>query len=188
MAAWGLVMAYLKQLYYLCRHKYFVLLFGLKVRGIPLWRLLVHDWSKFTPTEFIHYARWLHGYYKDDPDAYRPYWARSWLHHLHCNPHHPEHWILSWRGNPEFYRELGEPLAEFVVVLPMPMTYVCEWVADMMATGYGLTGSVDIAEFLNQAGPSWTLHSTTIYHLRIVMSRLGYYLADGDWTFTKREL
>lgn len=33
------------------KHKWFVLLAGLEV-GVPLWRLIIHDWSKFTPAEF----------------------------------------------------------------------------------------------------------------------------------------
>lgn len=179
-------MAYLNQFLYVLTHKWLVLRFGLVVGKIPIWRLIIHDWSKFTPTEFIHYARWIHGHYKGQPEKYKIFWARSWLHHLHCNPHHPEHWVLSWRGDPGFYNDLGVPLAPFVTVLPMPRTYVREWVADMMATGYKLNGHVDIAEFLNQAGPSWILHPVTVYRLNQLMRGLGYRLDGRHWTF--REL
>lgn len=69
----------------------------------------------------------------------------------------------------------------------MPRTYVREWVADMMATGYGQKGHVDITEFLNQAGPSWTLHPITIVRLNQIMLELGYRLGDGNWTFREWE-
>lgn len=36
------------------RHKWFVLLAGLKTKA-PIWRLVIHDWSKFLPSELPHY-------------------------------------------------------------------------------------------------------------------------------------
>ena len=38
------------------RHKYFVFLAGLKTKA-PMWRLIIHDWSKFLPSELPHYNR-----------------------------------------------------------------------------------------------------------------------------------
>lgn len=38
------------------KHKWFVLLAGLQTKA-PLWRLIVHDWSKFLPSELPHYNR-----------------------------------------------------------------------------------------------------------------------------------
>ena len=97
-------MIYLKQLNSLLTHKWYVFLAGRMV-GFPLFWLIIHDWSKFMPVEFINYARYKYGV------KYKPGWAKAWLHHLHHNPHHPEHWILSWRGNPDFYNDLGKSVA-----------------------------------------------------------------------------
>lgn len=47
--------AHFKYLSYVIRHKWFVLVAGLKT-GAPLWRLLIHDWSKFTPAEWSPYV------------------------------------------------------------------------------------------------------------------------------------
>ena len=73
-------------------HKYWVFRYAL-LAGIP-WRGLVHDLSKFSPTEFgesIHYytghrspillAREMNNY------------SRAWLHHKGCNNHHLEYWV-----------------------------------------------------------------------------------------------
>lgn len=109
-------MIYLKQLKSVLIHKWYVFLAG-RLTKVPLWRLIIHDWSKFTLTELFGYAGNIGGV------TSKSKWARSWLHHLHCNPHHPEHWILSWRGNLEFYNELAKPIASFVVLLPMPEKY-----------------------------------------------------------------
>lgn len=51
--------AHLRYLSYVVRHKWFVLLAGLRVRA-PLWRLLIHDWSKFTPSEWGPYVRFFY--------------------------------------------------------------------------------------------------------------------------------
>jgi len=106
------------------------------------------------------------------------------LHHLHHNPHHPEHWILSWRGNPNFYAELGGYKAPFIVILPMPEIYVREMIADMMATGRRATGSWDISDWLNSNGSKIHFHDETIALINKVMKELGYSLIN-NWHLTK---
>lgn len=52
------ILSYLKST---IRHKYYVYWAGRNiVGGIPIWNLLIHDLSKFTPIEFINYSK----YYK----------------------------------------------------------------------------------------------------------------------------
>ncbi len=63
------------------KHKWFVLLAGLRVRKIPLWRLIIHDWSKFTKYELPHYERQFFGD-KGDPEGFAKAWrfrGREWL-------------------------------------------------------------------------------------------------------------
>lgn len=69
------------------KHKAFVFRAGLRTRA-PLWRLVIHDWSKFTPSELPHYGRQFFGK-KDDPSGF----AAAWLHHQNHNPHHWEYWL-----------------------------------------------------------------------------------------------
>ena len=171
-------MIYWKQLKSLAGHKWRVLRAGIMIGDIPLWRLIIHDWSKFTPVEFVNYARFKYG--RKDTAG----WARAWLHHLHHNPHHPEHWCLSWRGNPFFYDDLGKSVAPFVTVLAMPETYAREMVADMMATSKELSGSYDIAVWLNENGPKMRLHDDTVTRLDSVMIEVGYFITDNcDWSY-----
>lgn len=161
-------MIYWKQLESLLFHKWYVFKAGLIVGNIPLWRLIIHDWSKFTPVEFINYSRHWHG-----SNSVKG-WAKAWLHHLHHNPHHPEYWLLSWRGSPDFYNGLGQGVAEFVTVLPIPETYVREMVADWMGASKVFTGSYDISRWLNQNGPKMLLHNDTEIRLDEIMTELGY--------------
>ena len=170
-------MIYWRQFKSILLHKWYVFLAG-RLAGVPLWRLIVHDWSKFTPVEFIKYSRYKYGR-KSKED-----WAKGWLHHLHHNPHHPEHWILSWRGDPKFYNHIGAGIAPFVTLLPMPEIYVREMLADMHATSKQVTGSWDISRWLNENGPSIHFHDDTITLIDKVMKEIGYNLTDNcDWSW-----
>lgn len=107
---------HLQYLAYVVRHKWFVFRAGLRT-GAPLWRLLVHDWSKFTPAEWGPYVRKFYGGWErlDEFD-------QAWLHHQHHNPHHWQHWLL---------REDSGLLK----LLRMPDDLVREMVADWMGAG-----------------------------------------------------
>jgi len=81
---------YAKYLWAVLRHKWFVFLECCKL-GIP-WRGIVHDLSKFLPSEFGPYAYYFYGPYPRD-DEYKPKYVveafnRAWLNHQHRNKHH----------------------------------------------------------------------------------------------------
>lgn len=160
---------YWEQLKSLLFHKWHVFKVGWMIGYIPLWRLIVHDWSKFSPVEFINYSRYKYGIKSIDG------WAKAWLHHLHHNPHHPEYWLLSWRGDPDYYSGFGKSVAPFVTALPMPETYVREMVADMMATSKEISGSYDTTVWLDENRAKMQLHDETIVKLNDVMREIGYY-------------
>jgi hypothetical protein len=94
-----------KYLRYVLRHKWFVLLAGLRL-GVPIKRLLLHDWSKFTPLEWLGYARFFYGPHQDAvvlspsggrakaPAAVAEAFDRAWLHHQQYNDHHWQHWVF----------------------------------------------------------------------------------------------
>src|SRR5690242_13198583 len=69
------------------RHKWYVFLAGLTLH-VPLWRLLFHDWVKFTPAELPHYERQFFGD-KSDPMGF----AYAWLDHQNRCDHHWEYWV-----------------------------------------------------------------------------------------------
>ena len=100
------------------KHKWFVFLAGKRL-GVPLYLLLLHDWTKFTPCELPHYQRQFYG--KADQPLNFSY---AWLHHQKSNKHHWEYWIPITGHNRGGYSDL-QPL-------PMPNKYVGEMVADWM--------------------------------------------------------
>jgi hypothetical protein len=127
---------------YVLRHKWFVFRAGLKTKA-PLWRLVIHDWSKLTPAEWTPYVRM---FYTDDgdPEAF----DRAWLHHQHRNPHHWQAWLL---------REDDGPTK----ILPMPDDLVREMVADWMGAGRAITGRWEVANWYAVNRHNIALHPDT---------------------------
>lgn len=123
--------AHLRYLSYVIRHKWFVLVAGLRT-GAPLWRLLIHDWSKFLPSEWGPYVRWFYG---PEPAVVKAAaFDRAWLHHQHANPHHWQHWILREHDGG-------------TKTLAMPEHFAREMVADWMGAGRAITGRWEVAEW-----------------------------------------
>jgi hypothetical protein len=115
--------SYLK---YVMRHKWFVLIAGLRL-GCPLWRLITHDISKFRRDEWMPYATTF--YNTDGTSRYLEgcEFNAAWLRHQHRNPHHWQHWILRM--------DKGDTLP-----LDMPDGYILEMVADWAGAGRAITG------------------------------------------------
>ena len=85
----------IKHLKTICKHKYWVFYYCCKA-GIP-WRGLVHDLSKFSPTEFFESVKYYQG--TSSPiDACKKDkgWSAAWMHHKGRNRHHFEYW---WDNN-----------------------------------------------------------------------------------------
>lgn len=134
---------------YVLRHKYFVYRAGRRL-GVPRWRLLVHDLSKFSLTEWRAYAPYFYGepahetvlrymgrveMMSSDPEYHEfkrhlaiekatrsARFDAAWLHHQHANPHHWQHWVLR--------EDSGA-----TKVLMMPAVLVAEMVADWIGAG-----------------------------------------------------
>lgn len=131
---------------YVARHKWFVFRAGLKV-GAPVWRLVIHDWSKMTRAEWTPYVRSFYGKQGRTP-AVRAAFDAAWLHHQHRNAHHWQHWLL---------REDGGVLK----TLPMPESLTREMVADWMGAGRAITGQWEVAEWYAKNADKIRLHSET---------------------------
>ncbi len=146
-------MPHLRYASYVARHKWFVLLAGVGVHA-PLWRLLIHDWSKMTPAEWFPYVRKFYGSWgRADSLAHadaiqaavNAAFDKAWLHHQHRNPHHWQHWILR--------EDDGETQA-----LRMPDQLVREMVADWMGAGRAITGKWGCAEWYTANAERIVLH------------------------------
>lgn len=162
------VLPHLRYLRYVLLHKWYVFRAGLAIGGMSprwVWRLLVHDLSKFSRAEWGPYVA---KFYAGAPEIMCPRCQQTpsmwkivappicgdcgyrmtddelsletqrvahanadrhnafnvaWLHHLHANPHHWQHWILQ--------QDSGSTL----ILVPTSVHVVQEMVADWIGAG-----------------------------------------------------
>lgn len=97
-------------------------IFELVSPGIDIEHRIVfsHDSSKNSVYEYDAYDRYFYGYtrsYQVVSD-----FNYAWLHHIHNNPHHWQHWVL-----------ISDEANEGTKVLDMPMNYIIEMICDWWA-------------------------------------------------------
>jgi len=121
---------YFTYLKYLLTHKWYVMLECFRMR--LFWTGIIHDWSKFLPSEFLPYARHVFkrfktGYYKPTStgdDAF----DLAWFMHKSRNKHHWQYW-----SNPT---ETGLDILEMPDKYRMEM--ICDWIGAGKAQGKGV--------------------------------------------------
>lgn len=143
----------LKYLKYLLIHKWYVFVYGLKYGVNPI-QLILHDYTKFYMSELIPYRNWFTRQIrtKESSEAFHA----AWLHHIHNNKHHWEHWVLRTTDDKMF-------------VLRMPEKYVREMAADWSAMGayFGNTA----AEWYTKNKHGIALHPQTRSRVEVL---IGY--------------
>jgi len=148
-------LAYLK---YILRHKWYVALGCIEMK-VPLWRAVIHDWTKFTKREFMPYAnnfftddgkpihsmRDRSGQYNpnDQPDAFK----LAWVSHQR-NKHHWQAWVSI--GN-----------AGTLTVLPMDEVSIREMIADWIGAGRAISGRRDPNPWYEANKDKMLLHPKT---------------------------
>lgn len=150
---------HLKYLNYVLRHKWFVFLAGLKT-GAPLWRLIIHDYTKFSIAEWSPYVNKFYGGRAGadlkgfDTNEFK----LAWKHHWHHNPHHWEYWT----------KDYTEPIN-------MPWNFVQEMVADWVGAGRTITGTWDeLPMWYNKTKAQRVLHPSTKRRVENLLRELGY--------------
>ena len=131
-------MKHIKYLVYLIRHKWYV---GLECFKVNLfWRGLIHDLSKFLPSEWLPYTNYFYGKKdsdikkgRDETGYYKPTdtgdesFDFAWLLHQKRNRHHWQWWVL-----PE--DDGGTKIIEMDYKYILEM--VCDWVGAGKAQGF----------------------------------------------------
>ena len=145
-------MKHLRYLVYVLRHKWYVFIECAKL-GI-VWQGIIHDWSKFLPTEWFPYVdfffgkyAWVRGSNQRPPKDIDDKFDLAWLHHQHCNPHHWQWWIR--HGDDGSTR-----------VFPMSPRFRMEMLADWRGAGKA-QGKSDTRGFYIANKDRMTLHPET---------------------------
>ena len=155
-------------------HKYFVFIYCCKL-GIP-WRGLLHDLSKFSPTEFFESVEYYQGDKSPIPACKKENgYSKAWQHHKGRNKHHYEYWTDNY--------DTG------TTAIPIPSVYVLEMIADWFAAGRTYHGKRFTAtdEYLwwldkkNSYKPK--INETTVKVLDFLMWTI---VADGGMKFIRK--
>jgi hypothetical protein len=102
-------------------HKYWVYYYGRKL-GVSRWQLLMHDMSKFSSIEFWESVKYYQGTSSPIPPCKAANgYSKAWQHHKGRNPHHYEYWTDNYDSG--------------TTLIPMPLKYVEEMLADWFAAG-----------------------------------------------------
>lgn len=146
---------------YVLRHKLLVFQEGRKL-GVPLHRLIIHDWDKFLPDMWLAYAKTF--YAADGTKQYQPgtNFERTWLRHIHLNPHHWQHWVL--------IRDNGHTVKQ-----PIPSAYLREMLADWRAASRAQGNVVDLQSWYSTRRSYILLHADAREWLDTM---IGY---DREW-------
>lgn len=145
---------------YLARHKWFVFR-ARKFAGLSVLQALVHDASKFLPSEWVPYAE---TFYNSDGTRRKPgnesdAFARAWNHHQKRNKHHWQYW---WLRN-----DNGS-----MVALEMPGCYVSEMLADWIGAGLAISGKSDTWNWYETNKDRIELHPATRARVEFELVRL----------------
>src|SRR3990167_5569537 len=159
-------MMYVKYLRYVLRHKWFFFVECFK-RGM-FWRGLMHDMSKFYPSEFIPYARFFYGdwydweeiKYKSPTCPWR--WTKrqfdiAWLKHQHRNPNHWQYWLL--QNDEDGFEKIQ-----------MPVKFVEEMICDWKGAGAAQGKKGDTKNWYEKHKDKMVLHDLT----RELVDRMVY--------------
>lgn len=127
--------------------------------GMFAYNTSVHDRSKFDGEEYDAYDAYFYG--EKDVEAFN----RAWLHHIHSNPHHWQHWLLV--NDDGKYRDPGK-----VVPLEMPKIFVLEMIADWWSFSWRSGNLREIFEWYDKNKDNIILHPNTRRYVEDVLAEI----------------
>lgn len=119
-----------------------------------------HDESKYSKEEYNAYDGWFYSE-KRDRKCFEENFNRAWLHHIHNNPHHWQHWILV---NDD--AELG------TIALEMPMEYVVEMICDWWSFSWEIGNLYEIFSWYENNKEYIILHDNTRWEVEHILSAM----------------
>ena len=106
---------------------------------------LQHDNSKYESCEYDAYDSYFYG--KKTPEVKEAF-NYAWLHHIHNNPHHWQHWILIHDDEP-------------MEALKMPEKYVIEMIADWWSFSWKTGNLKEIFDWYEKHKEGMMFHPKT---------------------------
>ena len=153
---------------------------GLYFQGI------VHDLSKYSPSEFLVGVRYYQGTRSPNNAEREDHgYSAAWLHHKGRNKHHYEYWIdYNTRGK--------EPGEDVLIPVEMPYRYFAEMVIDRIAASKVYKGKdytdASPLEYLNSGIEMVPMHPNTRRDLKKYLSFLAKYGEEKTYRLIRHEM
>ena len=129
--------------------------------------VVFHDKSKWGDAEYEAYDSYFYG--ERDEDAFN----LAWLHHIHKNPHHWQHWILM--------NDDGKCSdQDKVIALEMPMAYALEMVADWWSFSWRAGDLTTVFGWYEDHKDGMVLHPKTREFVEAVLGEIREALERGS--------
>ena len=140
------------------------------------WQGLVHDLSKYSPTEFLVGCKYYQGFQSpNNAERREKGYSSAWLHHKGRNKHHMEYWI-----------DYGIGEDKTMTGMRMPEKYVVEMFLDRVAAckNYQKDAYRDDSplKYYEKGKKYQVLHEDS----RILLEKLLYMLAEHGEAYTYR--
>lgn len=146
------------------RHRHQVFVHCVKA-GIPL-RGILHDLSKFSPSEFIPGVRYYQGNRSpNEKEREVRGYSAAWMHHKGRNRHHYEYWTDY------------DPRTKAIVPIEMPKVYLIEMFCDRVAASKIYRGrdyrDSDPLDYFERGRAGVTMHPASAAELRKMLTLLA---------------
>ena len=117
-----------------------------------------HDKSKYDKEEYQAYDDYFYGNrsYKVVQD-----FNKAWLHHIHNNPHHWQHWVL-----------INDDPKEGTICIEMQYNYVIEMICDWWAFSWAKESLTEIFKWYDEHKGYMKLHDNTRKAVENILNKL----------------
>ena len=166
---------------YIQNHKYNVVMafnwikekmpdiFKAEFAGTYDWNICyAHDDSKISLEEYKAYDEYFYG---DKSHAVVKAFDQAWLHHIHNNPHHWQHWIL-FEDDPK----TGKPYR----ALDMPDPYIVEMICDWWSFSFKSGDLKEIFSWYGEHKNKMILSDKTRKRVEYILERIKKELEDEE--------
>lgn len=120
--------------------------------------LCEHDQSKDTREEYHAYDEYFYG---QRTKEVKENFNLAWLHHIHNNPHHWQHWVL-----------VNDDPKEGTVALRIPHRYVIEMICDWWAFSWSKDNLYEIFDWYDKHKTYMVLHKDTRELVEEILGRI----------------
>lgn len=126
-----------------------------------------HDRSKYEAEEYNAYDEYFYGR-NQSYEVVQDY-NKAWLHHIHNNPHHWQHWIL-----------INDDPGKGEIILDMPDVYIIEMICDWWSFSWKQDNLNEIFKWYEEHKDYIKLSDYTRKKVEDILDRIRKKLSESD--------